>query len=410
MSQIQILTIDPKYLELIPRPSKERYNEIKKDIFHKGQLIAIIVNQDNVIIDGYTRYQICKELQIKPKIEKRIFESKLEEERFVYSINLKRRDLEKFVQIELSIKLHDIDIIIAKKNQSKGGKGFQIPEKDKQNTTKKIAKEINTSSDTVSKVKKITHYATQKEIQDLRKGRDGISINKVFRKIKIQEKKQKRQEEIKKIQIKLPESIQLFNEAFQQNKIPNNSVSLIFTDPPYGQESLHIIQDLMYKSMQVLKVGGSLLFYPGHAHIDKVFEYAKNAGLTYNWIIAVIHSGNSASNHNRHVIIGYKPMLWFTKGKYNGSYVSDIVKSKFQGKELHKWAQSTVESDYYIKYLTIENEIVYDPFLGQGTFGISAIKLKRQFIGSEIDKVHFKTAQKLLTIQNLKNKKQGDKK
>ena len=87
------LIVDPKYLEFIPRPSKERYNEIKRDIFHKGQLIAIIVNQDNVILDGHTRYQICQELQMKPKIEKRTFDDPLEEERFVYAINLKRRDL-----------------------------------------------------------------------------------------------------------------------------------------------------------------------------------------------------------------------------------------------------------------------------------------------------------------------------
>jgi site-specific DNA-methyltransferase (adenine-specific) len=48
--------------------------------------------------------------------------------------------------------------------------------------------------------------------------------------------------------------------------------------------------------------------------------------------------------------------------------------------------------------LTIENEIVYDPFLGQGTFGMSAVKKKRQFIGAEIDSEHFQTAQRLLCI------------
>jgi DNA modification methylase len=90
-------------------------------------------------------------------------------------------------------------------------------------------------------------------------------------------------------------------------------------------------------------------------------------------------------------------MLWFTKGKYEGEYVKDMIKSEFQGKELHKWAQSTVESDYYIKYMTMENEIVYDPFMGQGTFGVSAKKLNRQFIGSEIDPAHFETAQRLIS-------------
>jgi adenine specific DNA methylase Mod len=72
--------------------------------------------------------------------------------------------------------------------------------------------------------------------------------------------------------------------------------------------------------------------------------------------------------------------------------VRDTIKSEFQGKELHEWAQSTVESDYYIKHLTVENGVVYDPFMGSGTFGISAVKLGRSFIGCEIDDEHFETA------------------
>lgn len=111
------------------------------------------------------------------------------------------------------------------------------------------------------------------------------------------------------------------------------------------------------------------------------------------------------------VLVGYKLMLWFTKGRYEGDYVKDVIRSEFQGKELHDWAQSTIESDYYIKYTTTSNDIVYDPFMGQGTFGISARKLDRQFIGAEINEDHFKNAQKLISAKHseIKNKKQGRK-
>ena len=74
MSQTQTLTVDPKYLKAIPRPPENRYNEIKKDIEEHGQQIAIITNQDNVILDGHTRFQICQELNIIPKTEKRTFD------------------------------------------------------------------------------------------------------------------------------------------------------------------------------------------------------------------------------------------------------------------------------------------------------------------------------------------------
>ena len=404
------LIVDPKYLEFIPRPSKERYNEMKRDIFHKGQLIAIIVNQDHVILDGHTRYQICQELQMKPKIEKRTFDDPLEEERFVYAINVKRRDLEKFVHIELSLKIHEIDQILGKQKrnaqlkQNESTVYLTSDKREKHDTLKLIAKETKTSRDAVAKVKKILGNATPKEIQDLREGKDGVSVNKSYKRIKKQEKKEKRQDQIKKIQAHLPENAQLFNQPFQQNKIKDNSVSLILTDPPYKKEHLYLYEELAQQAIKVLKDGGSLLCYIGHYAIGTIISMMEKHGLKFHWPIAVIHSGPSSAMWDRRILVGYKLMLWFTKGKYDGEFVRDTIKSEFQGKELHEWAKSTVESDYYIQYLTLEDEIVYDPFLGQGTCGVSAVKLGRQFIGSEIDKGHFENAQRLIAVANKKQK------
>ena len=36
MSQTQTLIVDPKYLKAIPRPSENRYNQIKEDIEEHG--------------------------------------------------------------------------------------------------------------------------------------------------------------------------------------------------------------------------------------------------------------------------------------------------------------------------------------------------------------------------------------
>ena len=157
MSQTQTLIVDPKYQESIPRPSENRYNEIKTDIKQHTQQIAIIVNQDNVILDGHTRYQICQELDIIPKTEKRTFENKLQEERFVYSTNVKRRDLEEFVHIELLLKIHEIDDILGKQKrtsnlvQYKDRVGTDLANsinREKINTTKTISKETKTSTNT----------------------------------------------------------------------------------------------------------------------------------------------------------------------------------------------------------------------------------------------------------------------
>jgi DNA modification methylase len=42
--------------------------------------------------------------------------------------------------------------------------------------------------------------------------------------------------------------------------------------------------------------------------------------------------------------------------------------------------------------LTGENQVVLDPLMGSATTGIAALKLKRKFIGIEIDEERFKIA------------------
>jgi DNA modification methylase len=53
-----------------------------------------------------------------------------------------------------------------------------------------------------------------------------------------------------------------------------------------------------------------------------------------------------------------------------------------------------VEAEYIIKHLTVENQIILDPFLGSGTSGIVVLKLGRKFIGIEKDKQIFEIAKK----------------
>ena len=403
MLKSQLLKINQKYLKSVPRPSKERYDEIKKDILSQGQHLAIITNQDNTILDGHTRYQICQELKIIPKTEKREFKNKLEEERFVYCVNVKRRDLPDFVHIELSLKIHEIDSKIGEKKRNSNLKQNDTDclisdKRKKHDTLKEVAMETKSSRDTVSKVKKILKKGSEKDIEDLRNGKDGISINKISKQINKEEKKKERQEYIKKIQVKLPETVTLYNHDFKKTKIKNNSVSLIFTDPPYLEKYLYLYEELAVQANMVLRDGGSLLCYVGHYAVGKIINMIEAQGLKFHWPIAVIHSGPSASMWSQKVLVGYKLLLWFTKGKYEGEYVRDVIQSKFQGKELHEWAQSTVESDYYIKYMTLENDIVYDPFMGQGTFGVSAVNQNRQFIGCEIDADHFANAEKMISV------------
>ena len=64
-------------------------------------------------------------------------------------------------------------------------------------------------------------------------------------------------------------------------------------------------------------------------------------------------------------------MFWYVKGeRVNDLVISntigDYIESTPPSKLLHEWEQSTVEAEYIIKNLTLENQTVLDPMMGSG--------------------------------------------
>jgi DNA modification methylase len=67
-------------------------------------------------------------------------------------------------------------------------------------------------------------------------------------------------------------------------------------------------------------------------------------------------------------------------------------------KSLHEWAQSQTEAEHIIKGLTVENQVMLDPLMGVGTFGIAALRLRRMFVGIAIDPEMFRLAEMNIAI------------
>ena len=54
---------------------------------------------------------------------------------------------------------------------------------------------------------------------------------------------------------------------------------------------------------------------------------------------------------------------------------------------------------------SLENDVVFDPFMGSGSTGVSAVKNNRSFIGIEIEKPYFDIAnERIYSITNEVNK------
>jgi hypothetical protein len=173
----------------------------------------------------------------------------------------------------------------------------------------------------------------------------------------------------------------------EAHAVDDNSVDLIFTDPPYAREYVPLFGDLAEFAARVLIEGGSLITYLGNHNLPEVLSLM-TAHLRYHWLCAAVYSG-----HQRELMrgigvdVGFKPLLWFTRGQRRSKMiVADCVQSVSGNKNVdHPWAQGLPEARYYIGKLTRKNSLVVDPFLGGGTSGVAALKEGRRFVGFEID-------------------------
>lgn len=197
------------------------------------------------------------------------------------------------------------------------------------------------------------------------------------------------------------DNLKLFHGDFRdicRKYILDNSINLIFTDPPHDRQHLCLYEALGIEGFRMLKECGSLLTYAPHYALPQIFDCLKNSGLSYWWMFSVVRSGGATRIHKQKLWVGWKPILWFVKGDKPNSIndIFDIVRSQSVDEVLHIWEGPTVESDYVIQRLTVKNETVLDPMMGSGSTGISALKLGRKFIGIDINESNFLTSQKRL--------------
>ena len=61
------------------------------------------------------------------------------------------------------------------------------------------------------------------------------------------------------------------------------SIDLIFTDPPYGKQTVGLYKDLGEFAYTVLREGGSLLSYVGHITLRECLNVLSESGLNYWW-------------------------------------------------------------------------------------------------------------------------------
>ena len=172
--------------------------------------------------------------------------------------------------------------------------------------------------------------------------------------------------------------------------IPDASIDLIFTDPPYQRKYAYTFSDLASFAGRVLKDGGRLLTLLGQYQLYDVMTVL-NTSLTYDWIIADAAFGKQAALFQKRVWACWKPCLVYRKGTitHRSNFALDMFAEKpsqmTYAKTFHEWGQGAGFFAYYIDRWTLPGDIILDPFVGGGTVPAVCKILERHYLAFEID-------------------------
>ena len=214
------------------------------------------------------------------------------------------------------------------------------------------------------------------------------------------------------------------------NKLPDNSVHLMVTSPPYGvgkeydddlvhDDFMAMLKIVWRDVYRVLIPGGRACinvanigrkpYIPFHADIIRdmldigfimrgeiIWDKGASAGSSTAW-------GSWCSPSNPCLRDQHEYILLFSKGRYDrpdhGGKWGTITKNEFTEYTRSVWRMDTesakrinhpapypVELPYrLIQLYTYNNDVVFDPFMGSGTTGVAAKRLGREFVGYERD-------------------------
>lgn len=203
--------------------------------------------------------------------------------------------------------------------------------------------------------------------------------------------------------------------------IPDGSVDLILTDPPYNiarKNNFHTMGrvgidfgdwdkgfDLfsyINELPRICSVNANILIFNDWKNLGDIARYAESLGLTIKDMIRWEKTNPMPRNRDRRFITDFECAVWLTmprakwvfnrqsetydRCKFSGSIVSGKEKTEHTTQE-PVWLMESL-----IKTLSNENQTVLDMFMGSGSTGVACVNTNRNFIGIELDENYFNIA------------------
>lgn len=230
----------------------------------------------------------------------------------------------------------------------------------------------------------------------------------------------------------------------RMKEIPDGSVDMVLTDPPYGTTKCKwdsvIPLDLMWKELtRIVKLNGAIVMTASQPFTTALIS--SNIGCYHHsWVWDKRFAANFPQAkrqplrvHEDVVVFGKTPRYYpvmakrdkpIKKGKNAGAemyggvsglgredYKGKVYDEKYpetviefnvrsDGRKLHPTQKPVALMEYLIKTYTNEGETVLDFTMGSGTTGIACKNLNRRFIGVEMDERYFEVSKNRIVNDN----------
>lgn len=174
--------------------------------------------------------------------------------------------------------------------------------------------------------------------------------------------------------------------------IADNSIDLIFTDPPYASKSTYLYEWLAHEAKRILRVGGFVLAMAGSIKLNELYRMFDDSGLTYHIELGQISSNDAPILWPKKCLTKHKPILCYSNGPGQPrTMVMNIFDSRNFDKSYHHWGQDVESARYYVDCFSGPGDVVLDPFIGGGTTAVACGLIGRRCIGFDIDAAAIET-------------------
>ena len=197
----------------------------------------------------------------------------------------------------------------------------------------------------------------------------------------------------------------------EMKKIPDGSVDLVLTDPPYTSPTTHAFGRKVAKRLSDLAIQ-EFYFTAIKAEWERILKpnapvcvfcddvyYAVLIGLFYSWqqtALVVWDKGKIGMGNpfrKQHELIFYGNRGGIELNKEELTHIPTILKSKIV-KTFHGAEKPVDILTTLVNGLTKRGDTVLDCFMGSGSTGVACVNTNRNFIGIELDADYFKIAEK----------------